>query len=58
MRLSYKQKQLAITLFGTDRLTMRQFNQLMNERKEASKRAYEEANDVDLLNLASTYTVL
>lgn len=58
MRLSYKQKQLAITLFGTYKLTVRQFNRLMDERREASKRAYEEANDVDLLNLASTYTTL
>jgi len=58
MRLSHKQKQLAITLFGTDRLTVRQFHQLIYERKEASNRAYDEANDVDLLNLASTYTTL
>ena len=58
MRLSHKQKALALKLFGTDRLTARQFKQAMDDRKEASKEAFREASDADLLALAESVTEL
>jgi len=60
MRLSKKQKELSVKLFGSDRLTRRQFSRAMDElkeaRKEASQAAYEEANEADLLALAEANT--
>lgn len=58
MRLSKKQKNLSLRLFGSDRLTRRQFNQAMDDLKEASKAAFVEANDADMLDLASSYSQL
>lgn len=58
MRLSKKQKELSRRLFGSDRLTRRQFDRAMSELKEASKEAFIEANEVDMLDLASSYTQL
>ena len=56
VRLTKKQKQLALDLFGTDRLTARQFARMMEERKEASQDAYDRTNEVDLLSLAEKHT--
>lgn len=58
MALSKKQKELSLRLFGSDRLTRRQFNRAMEELKEASKEAFIEANEVDILDLASSYSQL
>lgn len=56
MRLSVKQKKLATKLFGSDRLTRRQFRRAMDELKEANEKAYDEANEADLLALAESHT--
>ena len=58
MRLSAKQRALALDLFGTDRLTRREFSQMIEEHKEASRNGYERANDADLLALAEMYTTM
>lgn len=58
MGLSKKQKELSLRLFGSDRLTRRQFNRAMEELKEASCEAFVEANESDMLDLASSYSQL
>ncbi len=58
MRLSAKQKELALRLFGSDRLTRRQLNRGLEELKEASKAAFDEANQYDILALAESYATL
>lgn len=56
MRLSKKQKALSLELFGSDRLTRRQFSRAMDEHKAESNAAFDEANDYDILDLVERHT--
>ncbi|MGB0383204.1 MAG: hypothetical protein ACPGWR_00140 [Ardenticatenaceae bacterium] len=58
MRLSKKQRALALALFGTDKLTRRQFSKMMDERKQTAEAAYDKANDKGLLDLAEKHTTM